>query len=392
MNITVVNTIVSYIATVKVGPNGQTYRLIIDTGSSTTWVGAAKSFLPTNPTTDEPFSLTYGSGTVSGLKSEEILSFSDQLTTKQPIGVASNAMGFDDVDGILGLGPVKLTVGSLEKRPTAEVPTVVDNLFTEKKINNKIVGVAFSPSNQTTSSNGLLTFGGVDNSRFQGPLQWIKRTDSQPASNYFGVNMTITAGKNTIMENSAGIVDTGTTLILISQEALQRYMALIPGSKLETGAASFISMPPSSVASVPVLEFDFGTFKATLNPEQQLLPASQARLFGVSPDKRYSFVNSVGGSFTGGLEFILGQKFLEHYYTAYDASTGAVGIAPHVTPSSAAQGGQAPKSQNPTPPELDPNPTSGASSKSTLSLGFNFTRIRGYSFTILAIGVLYHLL
>ena len=40
-------------------------------------------------------------------------------------------------------------------------------------------------------------------------------TSTSPASNYWGIDQSLTYGSTSIMDTTAGIVDTGTTLILL---------------------------------------------------------------------------------------------------------------------------------------------------------------------------------
>jgi hypothetical protein len=54
---------VSYIASVKVGSQGS-YDLLIDTGSSNTWIGAGKRYRPSSAS--GLFEVEYGSGSVFG--------------------------------------------------------------------------------------------------------------------------------------------------------------------------------------------------------------------------------------------------------------------------------------------------------------------------------------
>jgi hypothetical protein len=63
---TVTNALDSYIAPVKVG--SQTFNLIVDTGSSNTWVGAGTRFSAgsTGISTGHSVSVSYGSGEFSG--------------------------------------------------------------------------------------------------------------------------------------------------------------------------------------------------------------------------------------------------------------------------------------------------------------------------------------
>lgn len=81
----------------------------------------------------------------------------------QSIGVASTAQGFSGVDGILGIGPVDLTQGTVSN--TTTIPTVTDNLFAQGTISEDSVGISFEPSTTANAMNGELTFGGTDSTR-----------------------------------------------------------------------------------------------------------------------------------------------------------------------------------------------------------------------------------
>ena len=76
---TVTNQVVSYVASVGVGSPPSSFNLIIDTGSSNTWVGADKQFQSTQTTepTLEPMAVEYGSGFFVG----QACDFSSLLTT-----------------------------------------------------------------------------------------------------------------------------------------------------------------------------------------------------------------------------------------------------------------------------------------------------------------------
>ena len=62
------NTAVTYTVDVGVGTPPTNYTLLIDTGSSNTWVGAMKAFVQTSSSQDtgNMVSVTYGSGMFSG--------------------------------------------------------------------------------------------------------------------------------------------------------------------------------------------------------------------------------------------------------------------------------------------------------------------------------------
>lgn len=81
----------------------------------------------------------------------------------QSIGVASSAQGFNGVDGILGIGPVDLTSGTVSS--TDLVPTVTDNLFAQGTITSDSIGIFYEPTTSSNSVNGELSFGGTDNTK-----------------------------------------------------------------------------------------------------------------------------------------------------------------------------------------------------------------------------------
>ena len=70
------------------------------------------------------------------------------------------------------LGPEDLTMGSLTDAPYEEIPTVVQNLRTQGKISKEVIGVFFAPINANSSTNGEITFGGTDSTRYTGDITY----------------------------------------------------------------------------------------------------------------------------------------------------------------------------------------------------------------------------
>ena len=94
----------------------------------------------------------------------DTVTLSDELVIQtQSIGVASTAQGFNGVDGILGVGPVDLTQGTVSGEQL--VPTVTDNLFSQGTISADSLGIFYQPSTEEGDVNGELTFGGIDSSK-----------------------------------------------------------------------------------------------------------------------------------------------------------------------------------------------------------------------------------
>jgi saccharopepsin len=113
------------------------------------------------------------------------------------------------------IGPVDLTERTVAH--THNVPTVTDNLLSQGTILLEEIGLFFEPS--SVSSSGELTFGEIDTSRTTSSITFTPITTTFPASQFWGINESISIGGETILNLTAGIVDTGTTLVLLATGA-----------------------------------------------------------------------------------------------------------------------------------------------------------------------------
>ena len=89
----------------------------------------------------------------------------------QGVGGASRSSGFSGYDGILGIGPIDLTDGTTSSG--GEIPTVVNTAFAAGSIDANLIGISFEPTTSLSVTNGELTFGGVDTSKYTGTLAYV---------------------------------------------------------------------------------------------------------------------------------------------------------------------------------------------------------------------------
>ncbi|KZV97330.1 acid protease [Exidia glandulosa HHB12029] len=324
----IANLVTTYIASMNVGSPATTYDVIVDTGSSNTWVGSGTPFRFTRTTRNlsESMFVQYGSGFVVGFEVIDQVSFGGPLTIpNQEIGVATASQGFAGVDGIVGLGPTDLTEGTVQGQDT--IPTVTDNLFALGIIPAPVISVSFAPTNLTFDVNGELVFGGVDTSKFIGTLSVFRITSSSPANAFFGIDASFSFGGTTILPLSPGIVDTGTTLILLATQAFSAYTKR--SGAVPDGATGLLRLTPAQFAALPSLNVIVGGVTFTLTPDAQRWPQQLNTAIGGSTSFVYLIVNTLGSPEGQGLDFILGQFFLERFYSVFD-STGFVGLAPTV--------------------------------------------------------------
>ncbi|OCH85904.1 acid protease [Obba rivulosa] len=330
-DVAVTNEAVQYVTSVGVGTPPTAYTLIVDTGSSNTWVGAGKPYVKTTSSHDtgQQVSVTYGSGEFSGEEFTDTVTLGSLVITNQGIGVASQSEGFDGVDGILGLGPVDLTLGTLFPDTEATIPTVTDNGFTQGSLTDHEVSFSFQPTTEEVNVNGVVTFGGVDSSRFEGPLSFVPITSTSPSSEFVGIDQSITYGSagTAILTNTAGIVDTGTTLLWLSSDALKRYKSAVGASNEADPDTGLFTISAASFAQLQSLLFHIGdtTFEFTANA--QIWPRSLNTAIGGNANTIYLIATDIGTDTGSGLDFINGMVWLERFFLVYDVGAGEVGLA-----------------------------------------------------------------
>ncbi|TFK77430.1 aspartic peptidase A1 [Pluteus cervinus] len=322
------NQAVSYVATVAVGSPPTDFNLLIDTGSSNTWVGAGTPFTSTSTTqqTGQDVSVTYGSGEFSGTEVLDTITIASGLTIPaQSIGVASQSQGFSGVDGIIGIGPVDLTLDTLSPDTTAEIPTVTDNLFSDGTISAHEIGISFEPTTQDSVFNGELTWGGIDTTKFTGSLTFTPITSTSPASEFWGINESIKYGSTTILSETAGIVDTGTTLILLASNAFDSYQSAT-GAVLDQ-TTGLLKITSAQFAKLQPLNFNIAGTTFVLSPDAQLWPRALNTAIGGTANAIYLVVNNLGTLQGEGLDFINGMTWLERFYAVFDTANKRVGFA-----------------------------------------------------------------
>jgi len=318
---------VTYTMSVGVGSPPTDYTLVIDTGSSNTWVGANKQYThtPTSKSTGNTVHVTYGSGEFTGIEYTDLVSLGENLVIKdQSIGVASSSKGFKDVDGILGIGPVDLTRGTVAK--TLTVPTVTDNLLAQKTIATETIGISFVPTTSAVEvANGQLTFGGTDSSKFSGEINYVPITSTSPASHYWGIDQTLTYGDKTPLLRSSGIVDTGTTLLLIATDAFDAYRKAT-GAKIDH-ATGLLKVTQAQFKEMKSMFFEIGDVTYELTPNAQIWPRTLNAMLGGAANGIYLITADMGAKSGSGLDFINGFAFLQRFYSVYDTSNSRIGLA-----------------------------------------------------------------
>jgi hypothetical protein len=350
-NLTTVQT-VYYYGEVILGT--QVFQAIYDTGSSNLWMpGAACSSTDCNgktkytgPSTalNEPFSITYGSGDVSGQLYNVPISLAGCNISAYTVGLASdiNFPGYASApyEGILGLAWPGLT-------GTDNIPAIIPELYKAGQIAAPLFGLFLS----TDLSGGELTLGEADPDHYQGNFTWVTLTEQL----WWTVGMwTVAVNNNVVLSanpSSSGgglqtsnscIIDSGTSLIIGPQESIATLVQAIANAAntqlFYSQSGGYYYVDPNAANSLPPISFTLQggngvktTF--TMTGLTYVLPE-----LAISSNQLPLAFQGMG---TNTDMWIMGDPFLRVFYSVYDYGNSRVGFAPaypstgSVTPGSA---------------------------------------------------------
>ena len=271
------------------------------------------------------FNLAYESANATGEMYKDQVTVAPSLViTDQIIGVDSGPVsGFNGVDGLLGVGPAGLTNGKTTCGTT--IPTITDNLFSQKKIPANQYALSFQPSTTDSDANGEITFGGIDESKFTGSINYVPITTDSSSSKYWGVDACASygTGKTSNFNFTSGIVDSGTTLTLLNSDAYLAYQRAT-GAVVDN-QTTLLTVTEAQYAALQSIYFDIGGITYELTPNAQTFPRQFNTLLGGDANKIYLIISehlSLPGKDFG---FVLGQTFMERFYFVFDTGKNRIG-------------------------------------------------------------------
>lgn len=341
----------SYFSVMSFGSKGQNMYMLIDTGSANTWVmgssctssackihnlfGSSKS--NTLNITTQTWQLAYGTGEVDGVVASDKVSFANYNINLEFGLVTSASDDFNNypMDGILGLGPTASN--------QLGTPTVMQTLDQQTNLQNNILGIHLNRASDG-SKDGQLTIGGLDNSKFKGPLNYL--SISNPNSWEIPVDDMIVGGKACKFTGKSAIIDTGTSYILMPPGDAQIMHAQIPGSA-QSGES--YTVPCGTTTQVQV---SFAGVKYKVSPKDYV----------GKPSGGACSSNIIGHQAFGPNEWIMGDVFLKNVYSVFDFDKDRIGFGTMdgiAAPSSAAASASSAAAAS-----SSPAPTSGASGAS----------------------------
>ncbi|PPQ83461.1 hypothetical protein CVT25_007052 [Psilocybe cyanescens] len=321
---------VGYLATVQLGTPPRDFLILMDSGSADFWVGAencqsegggdcgnhnflgpqsSSSFVDTNA----PFSVTYGTGDVSGDIITDDVSIAGLALNAHKFGVAtSESVDFSSdqtpFDGLMGLAQ-----STLSEQQTL---TPVESLAAANLIPDSITSYKISRL-LDNKNDGEITFGALDPTKFD--AQTLISVPNVNTQGFWEADLqAITVnGQDSGLSGRTAILDTGTTLIVAPAADAQAVHDLINGAQSD-GQGGFTV--PCTLTDSVALQFGGQTF--AIDPRDIAFTP-------VDPnDPTGDCVSGItSGDIGGPEEWLVGDVFLKNAYFSTDVSKNTVSLA-----------------------------------------------------------------
>lgn len=312
-----------YFSEIEIGTPAQTFKVILDTGSSNLWVpstecGSIACYLhqkydnsasSTYQKNGTEFEIRYGSGSLSGFVSQDTVTIGDLVVKEQDFAEATAepglAFAFGRFDGIMGLGYDTISVNKI-------VPPFY-KMIDQGLLDEPVFAFYLSDTANGEEDTSEITFGGINKDHYTGKMTKIPVRRKA----YWEVDFdAITFGGNTAeLENTGVILDTGTSLIALPSTLAELLNKEI-GAKKSYNDQYTIECDKRD--SLPDMTFTLTGYNFTISPYDYILEVQGSCLsafFGMDIPE------------PAGPLAILGDAFLRQWFSVYDLGSNTVGLA-----------------------------------------------------------------
>jgi len=312
-----------YYTEISLGTPPQSFKVVLDTGSSNLWVPSQDCFwsIPcwlhskyhssksqTYESNGTEFAIQYGTGSVKGYTSKDVLGIAGMNIENVTFGEATSEPGltfiFAGFDGILGLGYSSIAVNGITP------PLYLMN--SQNLLPEPVVSFRISTSDDPRGP-GEAVFGGIDESHYVGNITYVPVRRKA----YWEVELEgIWLGEDgTELANTGAAIDTGTSLIAAPTAYADMINSAI-GAKPGTGGIAQIDC--DLIPTLPDLTFTFSGKNYTLTSSDYILNLAGSCMSGIQ---------GMDLNIPGGDMWIIGDAFLRKFFTVYDMGRDAVGFA-----------------------------------------------------------------
>lgn len=308
-----------YFSEITIGTPPQTFKVVLDTGSSNLWVpskscSSIACYLHSTYDSDasstykkngSEFEIHYGSGSLTGFVSQDDFTIGDVKVKGQDFAEATNepglAFAFGRFDGILGLGYDSISVNHI-------VPPFYQ-MVNQKLIDEPVF--AFYLADAEGASEAV--FGGVDKDHYKGEIEYIPLRRKA----YWEVDLESIAFGDEVaeLEDTGVILDTGTSLNVLPSSLAELLNKEIGAKKGYNGQ---YTVDCAKKDSLPDITFNLAGSNYSLPASDYILEVSGSCI---------STFQGMDIPAPAGPLVILGDAFLRRWYSVYDLGKNAVGLA-----------------------------------------------------------------
>lgn len=254
-----------------------------------------------------PWSIYYGDGSnASGFLAKDTVVIGGISIANQTIELAqqeSSSFSHGVTDGLLGLGFSSITTVDGIKTP-------FDNMISQGLVESPVFGVYLGKASK--NGGGEYVFGGSNPSKYNGTLHTVPVNSSR---GYWGVDISdVKVGNTSVASGFDGILDTGTTLLIFTEEIAND----VAKTYNATGNGDGTFQIGCDTSKFEPLVF-------TMNGNDFYVPPDSL-IF--QQDGDYCFASF---AYSSGLNLsILGDVFLKNNYVIFNQEIPSVQIAPSI--------------------------------------------------------------
>jgi hypothetical protein len=316
----------AYQAPITIG--SQEFLLDFDTGSPDLWVyssfmdvppsGSHNIYDPTNSktatATDQTWGISYGDGSeAAGIVFEDIVEIGGITIADQAVEAAVIVSGRVlrlESDGLLGLSPGPNTI------TPGYVPTTLQNLAASPQLQSELFTCALT---RPEEPNGFFTFGFIDSTLLGSNTPEYTPVDSEHGYWEFSSDFVIINGNRISRPLNTAFADTGTTLIMVSDDILPAIYEPL-GGFFDVDTQGWLFPADVDDSDIPTIVLPAGNALVTLDKRDLGFVANETHVFG-----------SIQSRGSQGYD-TFGDYWLRNIYAIWDFGTTDEGLRFGVVP------------------------------------------------------------